>query len=308
MVSKFTLYPRMETNMYLSIVLFSKPIRPLRPLPLPVVRTPSPACSVLKELTVQCKIVQQKKPFNERKLNPLKKERVERVQGMIAAHEQGLRRLQKGRKQAIETRRALDRIMKRVALERAQTKESSNEAFSYLIGRQKEKQKELRNWVGSLKESGGKSRTLMQKMMSESVTKNSVKGSQDGGALGLRVETAVTARANDTESTGKSANERSRSNSDPRCQGNTVTSQADMMALGGINQVRSFIDNLRGMRQKRSRRGGGGERGAEKGERISPLCFPPPPPFPHLSNGACDARHFVKTFKIDDKFKVEYGL
>lgn len=194
---------------------------------------------------------------------------------MIAAHEQGLRRLQKGRKQAIETRRALDRIMKRLALERAQTKESSNEAFSYLIGRQKEKQEELRNWVGSLKESGGKSRALMQKMMSESVTKNSVKGSQDGGALGLQVETAVTARANDTESTDKSANERSRSNSDPRCQGNTVTSQADMMALGGINQVRSFNDNLRGMRQKRSRRGGGLKR-----ERGFPLCaFLPLPPF-----------------------------
>ena len=273
MVSKFTLYPRMESNMYLSIILFSKPIRPLRPLLPPVVPTPSPACPVFKELTVRRKIVQQKKPFNERKLNPIEKERVGRVQGMISAHEQGLRRLQKGRKQAIETRRALDRIMKRVALERAETKEASNEAFSYLIARQKEKQKELRDWVGSLKESDWKSRALMQKMMSESVAKSSVKGSQDGGALGLKVETGVTARANDTESTDKSGDERSRSNSDPRCQGNTVRSKADMMAPGGINQVRSFIDNLRGMRQKRSRRG------AEKGERISPLCFPPPPPF-----------------------------
>ena len=273
MVSKFTLYPRMETNMYLSIILFSKPSRPLRPLLPPVVPTPSPACPVFKELTVQRKIVQQKKPFNERKLNPVEKERVGRVRGMIATHEQGLRRLQRGRKRAIETRRALDMIMKRVALERAETKEASNEAFSYLIARQKEKQKELRDWVGSLKESDWKSRALMQKMMSESVAKSSVKGSQDGGALGLKVETGVTARANDTESTDKSGDERSRSNSDPRCQGNTVRSQADMMAPGGINQVRSFIDNLRGMRQKRSRRG------AEKGERISPLCFPPPPPF-----------------------------
>ncbi|CAH3017429.1 unnamed protein product [Porites evermanni] len=236
MVSKFTLYPRMETNMYSSIILFSKPIRPLHPLPLPIVPTPSPACPVFKELTVQRKIVQQKKPFNERKLNVIEKERVGRVQGMIAAHEQGLRRLQRGRKQAIETRRALDRIMKRVALQHAETKEASNEAFSYLIARQKEKQKELRDWVGSLKESGGKSRALMQKMMSESVAKSSVKGSQDGGALGLKVETAVTARANDTESTDKSGNERSRSNSDPRCQGNTVTSRADMMAPDGINQ------------------------------------------------------------------------
>lgn len=248
MVSKFTLYPRMETNMYLSIILFSKPSRPLRPLLPPVVPTPPPACPVFKELTVRRKIVQQKKPFNERKLNPIEKERVGRVQGMISAHEQGLRRLQKGRKQAIETRRALDRIMKRVALERAETKEASNEAFSYLIARQKEKQKELRDWVGSLKESGGKSRALMQKMTSESVTKNSVKGSQDGGALGLKVETAVTVRANDTESTDKSGNERSRSNSDPRCQGNTITSRVDRMTFDGINQVRSFIDSLRGMR------------------------------------------------------------
>lgn len=277
MVSKFTLYPRMETNIYLSIIVFSKPIRPLRPLPLPVVRTPSPACPVFKELTVQRKIVQQKKPFNERKLNAIEKERVGRVQGMIAAHEQGLRRLQRGRKQAIETRRALDRIMKRVALQRAETKEVSNEAFSYLIARQKEKQKELRDWVGSLKKSGGKSRALMQKMMSESVAKSSVKGSQDGGALGLKVETAVTVRANDTESTDKSGNER-RSNSDPRCQGNTVTSQADMMAPVGINQVRSFIDNLRGVRQKKSKRGGG--EGGLKRERASPLCaFLPPSPF-----------------------------
>ena len=273
MVSKFTLHPRMETNMYLSIILFSKPSRPLRPLLPPVVPTPSPACPAFKELTVRRKIVQQKKPFNERKLNPIEKERVGRVQGMISAHEQGLRRLQRGRKRAIETRRALDMIMKRVALERAETKEASNEAFSYLIARQKEKQKELRDWVGTLKESDGKSRALMQKMMSESAAKSSVKGSQDGGALGLKVETGVTARANDTESTDKSGDERSRSNSDPRCQGNTVRSQGDMMAPGGINQVRSFIDNLRGMRQKRSRRG------AEKGERISPLCFPPPPPF-----------------------------
>ena len=264
-VSKFTLYPRMETNIYLSIILFFKPSRPLRPLPLPVVCTPSPACPVLKELTVQRKIVQQKKPSNERKLNPVEKERVGRVRGMIAAHEQGLRRLQRGRKRAIETRRALDMIIKRVALERAETKEASNEAFSYLIARQKEKQKELRDWVGSLKESDWKSRALMQKMMSESVAKSSVKGSQDGGALGLKVETAVTVRANDTESTDKSGNERSRSNSDPRCQGNTVTSRADRMTFDGINQVRSFIDSLRGMRRKGSRR-----EGTDKGERISP--------------------------------------
>lgn len=153
---------------------------------------------------------------------------------MIAVHEQGLKRLQRGCKQAIETRRALDRITKRVALELAETKEASNEAFSYLIARQKEKQKELRDWVGSLKESGGKSRALMRKMMSESVAKNSVKESQDVGALGLKVETAVTATANDTESCEKSGNERSWSNSDPRCQGNTVTIQADMMAPSGI--------------------------------------------------------------------------
>lgn len=221
---------------FYSLLWYFMPSRPLHPLLPPVVPTPSPACPVFKELTVRRKIVQQKKPFNERKLNPIEKERVRRVQGMISAHEQGLRRLQKGRKQAIETRRALDRIMKRVALERAETKEASNEAFSYLIARQKEKQKELRDWVGSLKESGGKSRALMQKMTSESVTKNSVKGSQDGGALGLKVETAVTVRANDTESTDKSGNERSRSNSDPRCQGNTITSRADRMTFDGINQ------------------------------------------------------------------------
>ena len=295
MVSKFTLYPRMETNMYLSIILFSKPSRPLRPLLPPVVPTPSPACLVFKELTVQRKIVQQKKPFNERKLNPVEKERVGRVRGMIATHEQGLRRLQRGRKRAIETRRALDMIMKRVALERAETKEASNEAFSYLIARQKEKQKELRDWVGSLKESGGKSRALMQKMTSESVTKNSVKGSQDGDALGLKVETAVTVRANDTESTDKSGNERSRSNSDPRCQGNTITSRADRMTFDGINQVRSFIDSLRGMRRKGSRR-----EGTDNGERDFPS--------PHLSNGACHARHFVKTFKIDANFRQSYSL
>ena len=272
MVSKFTLYPRMETNMYLSIILFSKPIRPLRPLLPPVVPTPSPACPVFKELTVQRKIVQQKKPFNERKLNPVEKERVGRVRGMIAAHEQGLRRLQRGRKRAIETRRALDMIMKRVALERAETKEASTEAFSYLIARQKEKQKELRDWVGTLQESDGKSRALMQKMMSESAAKSSVKGSQDGGALGLKVETGVTARANDTESSDKSGDERSRSNSDPCCQGNTVTSQADMMAPGGINQVRSFIDTPRGMQQKRSRR-----RGSRKGREDFPLLSSPSP-------------------------------
>ena len=89
----------------------------------------------------------------------------------------------------------------------------------------------LRDWVRSLKESAGKSRALMQKMTSESVTKNSVKGSRDGAALGLKVETAVTVRANDTESTDKSGNERSRSNSDPRCQGNTITSRAEKQRL-----------------------------------------------------------------------------
>ena len=68
---------------------------------------------------------------------------------MIAACEQAEQRLRAGRERALETRRALDKIWKRVALELKESDKKSKEVFSCLIARQREKQKEMHDWLES---------------------------------------------------------------------------------------------------------------------------------------------------------------
>lgn len=105
--------------------------------------------------------------------NPVEDARAKRRQAMIAACEQAEQRLRAGRERALETRRALDKIWKRVALELKESDKKSKEVFSCLIARQREKQKEMHDWVESATKA---SREFSKKLREELKVDTSVGG------------------------------------------------------------------------------------------------------------------------------------
>ncbi|KAJ7375326.1 hypothetical protein OS493_002077 [Desmophyllum pertusum] len=71
---------------------------------------------------------------------------------MIDAQVQGLQRLYRGRKRAIATRRAVDRMKERHVIELAQANESSKKLCARLNARVREKQREFRAWIERIQE------------------------------------------------------------------------------------------------------------------------------------------------------------
>ena len=104
--------------------------------------------------TIESEVPLRRKP-KRKPPNALDKASIDRVQAMIAAQDRGLKRLRRGREQALETARVFSRIRRRAALEFAESSEESRRVISHLNEVQRTKERELREWVESIKESGG---------------------------------------------------------------------------------------------------------------------------------------------------------
>ncbi|KAJ7375303.1 hypothetical protein OS493_002051 [Desmophyllum pertusum] len=78
---------------------------------------------------------------------------------MIDAQVQGLQRLYRGRKRAIATRRAVDRMKERHVIELAQANETSKELCARLNARMREQQREFRAWIERIQETSWPGKT-----------------------------------------------------------------------------------------------------------------------------------------------------
>ncbi|KAJ7375321.1 hypothetical protein OS493_002072 [Desmophyllum pertusum] len=95
---------------------------------------------------------------------------------MIDAQVQGLQRLYRGRKRAIATRRAVDRMKERHVIELAQANETSKELCARLNARMREQQREFRAWIERIQET---SKETPLKKQNRSEMRNPVENGAD---------------------------------------------------------------------------------------------------------------------------------
>ena len=103
------------------------------------------------------KIERQKPTSRKKKIprppNAAEIARAARIQEMIEAHEQGLRRLYLGRQRAMINRRAIRSIMEKDAREDAERDEHRKQLIAELSANFKEQQRQSRAWVKQIEES-----------------------------------------------------------------------------------------------------------------------------------------------------------
>lgn len=148
-----------------------------------VLPPPLVECQPPKEPAKERQITSPRKKIR-RVPDPTEEGRAETIQAMIAAHEQGLQRLREGRIRALQARKELDRIRQRDALEMAETREASRLAFSRLNVLKREKQKELRDWVRSIR-SNNRETSFKATDQSETDMRTSREGNEDSGGAVL---------------------------------------------------------------------------------------------------------------------------
>ena len=113
--------------------------------------------------------------------------RAARIQEMLEAHRQGLRRLYLGRQRGMVNRRAICSIMEKDAREYAERNEHRKQLIVELTASFKEQQRRARAWVKQIEESYKNSEPLAVRMEREYQMRqrNSVKGEGSFGWLEL---------------------------------------------------------------------------------------------------------------------------